>query len=122
MKTRSAATSKVLVMIGLVWAAGFGSGGMAQTTTPQPVTIDKLGTVWDADGFILRPPAGHTFSNPANCSLLDGYIAAGAWAGYKGHLQMAQMALALNKPVVLVISATDCVYNRPRIMAVEVPK
>ena len=93
---------------------------LAQTTTTTG-TILHVNTGWAADQFIIATTA--PFVNPKNCVNTDGYVADISQNGYKTHYQAVLLAFALDKPVIVVVSDTECtIVGRPKIVGIYVNK
>lgn len=93
---------------------------LAQSTT-APGTIVQVNTEWNADQIIIATTA--PFVNPMNCVNTDGYVSEISQNGYKTHYQAVLLAFALDKPVNVVVSNTECTsVRRPKIIGVYVNK
>lgn len=97
-----------------------GSTGLFAQAPTTSGTITHVNTGWNADQFSVATTA--PFINPTNCPNTDGYVSEIGHNGFKTHYQAVLLAFALDKPVVIVVSQTECIVGRPKIMGVYVNK
>lgn len=90
----------------------------AQTTTPEPNTILRLGTGWGSDVFSIQ--VNRPIVNPANCPVADGYMSEAPHNGYKTHYAAVLMAFATGRQLNVTVSNTVCVHGRPTIIGLQV--
>ncbi len=96
------------------------TSSLKAATTAGPLPITTIRTGWNADSFGIV--TNQPIINPANCSAPDGYVSASWDAGYKTYLSVTLTAFAMNKPVTVIVSDTECVANRPKIWGVYISK
>lgn len=88
-------------------------------TTVGPTAITLIRTGWNGDAFAIET-ANLAIANPAKCSTPDAYMSGGGEPGYKTHYSATLMAFAMNKPIYIVVSNTECIATRPKIWGVYV--
>ena len=93
-------------------------GAHAQSTTPEPNTILRLGTGWGIDAFHIQ--VNRPIVNPANCQSADGYMSESPHNGFKTHYAAALMAFAMGRQLTVTVSNTACVHGRPSIIGLQV--
>jgi ABC-type proline/glycine betaine transport system substrate-binding protein len=104
-----------LALAAAVFAVALPQAAFAQAQSAS-ATISKVRTGWNDDSFALEIDV--PLVNPAGCSTPDGYASNIASAGYKTFLSAALMAYGTGKPVTLIVSNTECVLSRPKIIGV----
>ncbi|MBK9663017.1 MAG: hypothetical protein KAZ14_02975 [Nitrosomonas sp.] len=79
---------------------------------------------WGADTYSVKlvtdSSIGGVYTNPAGCpSPQAGYVTSTTDAGRKLYQDQLREAFLRNLPVKLLISSTDCPFNKPRIISVS---
>ena len=111
--------SSLLKIAGVACISLFAAEASAQATTVSNVGISKIRTGWAADAFALET-TGTPIANPAGCVTADGYMTDSSQPGYKTFLMMATMAMATEKKIIVVVSNSECISNRPKIWGIYI--
>lgn len=93
-------------------------GSASSQTYLLPGKISKISTGWNVDAVSIFMSTG--ISNPANCSMNDLVIMDITTPGYKTHYLAAALAFSMNSDITIVISNTQCLYGRPKIIGLSV--
>jgi len=80
------------------------------------VSITRIRTGWNADSFAIE--TNQAISNPANCPTSDAYLSDSSQPGYKTYYAATLTAFSLGKPVAVIISDTECLAGRPKILGI----
>jgi hypothetical protein len=89
-------------------------------TAAGPLPITTIRTGWNADSFAIM--TNQPILNPANCTYPDAYMTGYTEPGYKTYLSVTLTAFAMNKPVTVIVSDTECTGGRPKIWGVYISK
>jgi len=87
----------------------------AQQAGPLPIT--RIRTGWNADSFAIETNQA-VATNPANCPSSDAYLSDSSQPGYKTYYAATLTAFSLGKPIVVIVSDTECVAGRPEILGI----
>src|SRR3954453_8538380 len=79
--------------------------------------VTLLRTGWNADSFAVVTSAG--FTNPAGCSIPDGYISLKPAPGYSTYYDAAKLAFQTNANVKVTVDNTTCIAGRPKIIGIN---
>lgn len=106
------------IVVGLIAFCSLFLPNQVFSAQSAPTQITKIRTGWGSDTFAIE--TNQQILNPAGCSSPDGYISTAADAGYKTHYAAALLAFALVKQVTIVVSDTECLASRPKILGIYV--
>lgn len=107
----------------ILLVAAFGlliSTNSLEAAEAGPLPITTIRTGWNGDSFAIV--TNQPILNPANCSYPDSYITGLTEPGYKTYLSVTLTAFAMNKPVTVIVSDTECYGVRPKIWGVYISK
>ncbi len=108
---------KLLIVTSLIAGIGFVSSAFSDPVASVKGKITGYYTGWTADALRITIENA-TYSEIAGCAIQDGYMTDDTVVGYNTNTAVLLSAFLSGKSVRVLVM--DCLYNRPKIVGVEI--